>query len=422
MQEVDMTIQMSKQRKRQAQAYTQQALLNRTWEQQFGNDADMWLWHIDRPNHEQTSSMVKNIFKTLHYGGLQYRPSRQVSAWRFFGSQPWPTAAALSHGGRVLIQLPMANPDSHAFDGNTGHDDEFWNWLTCGVGGRRAMGIEWRVATHGVSILENPEVLCGGVVKQLKEEKGKGQSLAPRNVEFRWLGFGGVVAEHHRHWGVDLALGGLGRPRMTGIGTVDGDGSDGHMYLYYMAPKIDRYGGILIGVEGSRAGEYDQFGHKHSWKATSSSVSPTGGLKWRHLGMGPVDAHDDLFVDISRRRQMYHVMVQMYQPSCVTQPPNSIPGFIPPNVTFIPDLNTFKNSKKWTYVLGRRRSPDGITVVDNAVEAYLRGLQYPNRQARQQAVRNLFQVASQYARTHVNHPRTRGVKKLIQCLASEFNR
>ncbi len=419
-----MTIRMTGPLEKQAHDYIATNLMNRPADQQFQKDSQMWLGHINTPNNAGAGELARRVFITLYHGGLQYRPSKKVTAWQWFGTQPWPAAAALSHGGRVLIQLPKANGGNLGYQGAIDHDDTFWRWLTAQGGAGGAL-LDWRIATHGISTLPHPVFLSGLVPKYLKEVKGKGQALAPRNVELRWFGMGGVVAAHHRHWGIDLALGGQGSARMTGIGNVDGNGSDGHMYLYYMAPKTNRYGGILIGVEGSRAGEYDQFGHKHTWTASSSDVSPTGGLKWRLLGRGPVDAEDDLFIDLTRPGRwvgttvMNDVITSPYQPECVILPPRTYVGPNPADVSFIPNLEIFK---KWSSVTGAIRSRSPITAVDGALQAYLQGSPYPNPPARNNALNGLAHAANTYVRDHPDDPRTKGVRRLLQCISAERRR
>jgi hypothetical protein len=213
---------------------------------------------------------------------------------------------------------------------------------------------------------------------------------------------------------------------MTGIGYVEGDGSDGHMYLYHMAPTSRSYGGILIGVEGSKPGAYDQFGHYHGPRADSGDVSPTGGLKWRILGRGPVDAEDDLFVDLSRQsnragKTVMNDAIDLYQytPQCVTHQPRTCPGPNPAGVTFIPTLETFK---KWTSETGKIRSKSPITAVDSALQTYLGGLPYPNRAIRYANLGPVILVADVYVTQRPNDPRTKGVKKLLQCISAEATR
>ena len=59
----------------------------------------------------------------------------------------------------------------------------------------------------------------------------------------------------------------------------------------------------MIGCEGSEARKSDQYGHKHDARALSAPISPTSGMKWRLLALGPGSrgkANDTLFLDLSQ--------------------------------------------------------------------------------------------------------------------------
>jgi hypothetical protein len=203
----------------------------------------------------------------------------------------------------------------------------------------------------------------------LDQEKGFGQTLAPRNIDLTEHLLG-APRVHHRHMGMNLALGGVGNPRFTHehTGEVEGDGSDGHMYIYYMAPKPARHGGLLIGVEGSAAGLFDVFGHQHTAKAISSDISPAGGAKWRKLGMGPMDANDDLLVDLSTGWQFLPPLRfaggEVRQTSI--NPKNA--GLGGGRITYIPPLKDWKKMTKGTKFSKRGRS--SISDVDPLIRRY----------------------------------------------------
>jgi hypothetical protein len=66
------------------------------------------------------------------------------------------------------------------------------------------------------------------------------------------------VLEHHRHWGMNIPLGGHGRESLLGE-TISANGEHGHVYFYYMSGAEGRNGGVLIGVEGSEYGKCKLF-------------------------------------------------------------------------------------------------------------------------------------------------------------------
>ena len=83
---------------------------------------------------------------------------------------------------------------------------------------------------------------------------------------------------------------------------ISANGEQGHLYIYYANSTTDKPGVLLTGCEGSEAGKADQFGHVHDAKALSPEISPTAGLKWRNVHVGPgcqSDANDTLFMDLS---------------------------------------------------------------------------------------------------------------------------
>lgn len=74
-------------------------------------------------------------------------------------------------------------------------------------------------------------------------------------------------------------MGGNGQTSCTGK-IIQANGEHGHLYIYYQSSKTERYGGIMIGLEGSEYQKYDNLGGYHSFKAESSDYSPTLGYKW----------------------------------------------------------------------------------------------------------------------------------------------
>ncbi|KAG2389392.1 hypothetical protein C9374_013952 [Naegleria lovaniensis] len=114
-----------------------------------------------------------------------------------------------------------------------------------------------------------------------------------------------ALLKHHRHWGMNLPMGGAENRSLTGK-KIEANGEHGHMYLYYQSPKKGRFGGLLIGVEGSEYGKYDQCGGYHSLSAKSPHFSPTFGYKWRAKRDAPdlrdvssPDKYNSLLIDLT---------------------------------------------------------------------------------------------------------------------------
>lgn len=197
-------------------------------------DVALWYGAIRRPARNIDSTVLMNIFTTLWVGRLVCKqPTGGYTYWRNTG---YPLAMALSHGGRILIQLP------HDAAGNT-----YWTWLW---GGNNAQPFLRKVATHSIELRKNPKPLTGNVQLYMNEEN-------PRMGA--WSG---------QHFGVNIALGGLGNYNPLSGQRVHPDGSHGHLYFYYLPPKANKYGGILVGCETSAPG--DQAGkQRQAFKATA---------------------------------------------------------------------------------------------------------------------------------------------------------
>ena len=89
--------------------------------------------------------ILRRMFIVLRYGDLLYRKSKKTNDW-----MPWselkglPIATAMSHGSRIIIQLPksaMAAEKKGIFSklkntlrpkDESSHDHGFWTWLLCG--------------------------------------------------------------------------------------------------------------------------------------------------------------------------------------------------------------------------------------------------------------------------------------------------
>lgn len=249
-------------------------------------DVAMWYGAIHWPGRDLDAGLLKRIFQTLWYGDLIAKSS--MGNYVSYSDTGYPIAMALSHGGRVMIELP---PDAN----NGGHT--YWNWLWGGA--NVANGFRRSAATHGIELLDNVSPLVGGCNRYMKETGGKS------------VGFKAWLTGDQRHFGVNLALGGLGKINPISGQQIVPNGSHGHLYLFYLAPTANTNGGVLIGCETSAPSDikisqgqtksvpkYDQRGvlvsfGTQTYKSESSDTyggghglgssnkfSGTGGLKW----------------------------------------------------------------------------------------------------------------------------------------------
>lgn len=185
-------------------------------------DVALWYGAIRRPARNVDSAVLLKIFTTLWVGSLVCKqPGGGYTYWKNTG---YPLAMALSHGGRIMIQLPT-----------DAAGDTYWNWLWGGP--NAAAPFARKVATHSIELRKHPKALTGNVQLYMNEE----------NPRFgAWSG---------QHFGINIALGGLGNYNPLSGQRVHPDGSHGHLYFFYLPPTANKYGGILVGCETSAPGD-----------------------------------------------------------------------------------------------------------------------------------------------------------------------
>ena len=207
------------------------------------------------------TGFIRRLLLTLKF--LEYRTSSR-DEWEEW---PYPPCAALSHGGRVLINFPrragIEKVDKHWF----------WSWLLCGneklidhgkwASSRnkleKLLGLKSRsFSTHGTGV--DREGL-------LFEKKGGGQNISR------------AFNPHTHQYGMNIALGGYGNKDAKGK-PIWNDGLHGHLLIIYRTSE--RYNGILIGCENKEHGKKGKthLGADHSGRGRPQSISATGGLKW----------------------------------------------------------------------------------------------------------------------------------------------
>lgn len=262
------------------------------------------------------------VFRATDADGTRYEP------WHGHCGDSLPMASILSHGNRLLVQLPQ----------HTG--DQFWDWLWGPLPRTRRLG-----ATHGLKPLSVPRALGNrGHLLFLKELSGKGQ------------------ASNRNHYGINLPVGGVGNRNPFSGNQIAASGEHGHLYLCYLAPTPNQCGGVLIGVEDSApidhwSGEigarkalwawakkgytpgtqaynpvlgrlargwcYGQTGHAHR-VGESGKFSATGGKKWikyRWEGnYGPKAKLTGMVVDLATSREVFDAVVGTLGAAAIINP------------------------------------------------------------------------------------------------------
>lgn len=207
------------------------------------------------------TGFIRRLLLTFKF--LEFRESKDKK-WLDW---PYPACAALSHGGRVLINFPR-------YGGKEKVDKHwFWSWLLCGNEkiidhGKWAssrnhledlLGLEDRsFSSHGTSVGD------GGL---LIEKKGTGQNISR------------AFNPHSHQYGMNIALGGYNNEDSKG-NRIKNDGLHGHLLIYYRTSE--RYNGILVGCENKEHGKKGKthLGTGHSGSGKPQPVSATGNLKW----------------------------------------------------------------------------------------------------------------------------------------------
>ena len=145
----------------------------------------------------------------------------------------------------------------------------------------------------------------------ISQRKGEGIELGEEGRRLHIQEGGLSLLAHGHHYGKNVALGGIGNKNPWSGQTIAADRRHGHLYIYYLPPRAQKYGGLLIGCEGSSPwdrwlpglpDQMDQTGHVHDWRGTSSKYSPTGTPKFkdkRWLNAGPTKTKDGIVIDLA---------------------------------------------------------------------------------------------------------------------------
>jgi hypothetical protein len=308
----------------------------------FSFEKKLWQQTLNFPG-PSSGTFVKNLFKLLKHGSLQYR-MRKGQSW-----MPWalPLAVAISHGGRLLIQLPPVRRE---------RDFRFLDWFT---GQNHNNLYSRKAATHEIIRMQTPDPLplANGGRKVLKEGKPTGTKIQTKGT---------------LHYGINLALSGFNRPSLHNakVNAVE-DGRHGHAYLCYKAPHDGKVGGMLIGIEGSEAGKWDMLGHFHGWSASSSDVSMSGGVKFKKLSALNVPKEEDCMIldliGMGTIDRIIHVVGAYATPSADEEIEGLVRNQWIRTRSVLPQAKTFTG--KWTYAKFGSRNQI-LRDLDAAMKAY----------------------------------------------------
>ena len=231
---------------------------------QFRVDAGMWYGAVT----SDESGVLLRIFQTLWWGGLFVK---RANGWQPWSSTGAPIASVLSHGGRIILQLPKS-PSG----------DAFWEWLTAG----NKPG--WRAASsHSLSLLDKAqyEQLPGNREKVWLEHKGVKRGLKNTFKQFSW----------------SVALGGEGRYNWFSGNLIQANGEHGTLLCYHESPSKKEFGGMMIGCESAGGFKTAQTGARHDTGCHAKEWSGTGGLKFKDQSWhqcGPSEEYNSMVVDL----------------------------------------------------------------------------------------------------------------------------
>lgn len=248
---------------------------------------------IDYGHFEQDKIKADVLLKSmllLFFGQVRYR---QRSDQRFYPFDTlddyfknnttlthFPIAAILLHGSRVLVEFP--NEIAHPIRDWLIIDKNSWRYL----------------ATHRITTLTEVEVIANNsndstslpIYKCLKEEKVSGTQAAINFVSDSIAGLMTICPEFSmpahthakldmaEHYGIDLALGGVGNHHFASKKMIQNNGEHGHLYInFYRGVAYKNHSGLLLGIEQSAPGKSDQYGGEHDLLINDKLYSASGG-------------------------------------------------------------------------------------------------------------------------------------------------
>jgi hypothetical protein len=190
-----------------------------------------------------------------------------------------PVATMLSHGGRILVEIP------------NGSDDSLMNWLTSGdksIDGKSQNQTQKGAINEGKIVYNRPAATHAVAYENGKMVEKKGFLIGANDyVQNK------VFGKKTQHYGVDLAMNAeFGGKDSEGNIVNKPDGHHGHLYIYYEPATKDKPGALLIGNEGAAPNS-----PKHSKVGASDPVSAIDGSKMDDLNLKLSFANEVLYQD-----------------------------------------------------------------------------------------------------------------------------
>lgn len=221
--------------------------------------------------HEAASNLMLKTMMLAQLGNTSYvnEETGETENWGL------DMANLFGNGARTAI----ITPENDAMEGGKTSKDFFKNFLGgSSKGDLKRKGIFSRTAaTHGFS----PETVGGDQFDEKHGKKSGFKSILtalPRMFSSKAAGTSMI-----RHYGMDMAVGGLANEGVTATGgraqTIMNDGRSGHMYMGALAGNDAQKGTILMGIESDSPYHIGQTGHMHNAAAQGEDASNTGGLK-----------------------------------------------------------------------------------------------------------------------------------------------
>jgi hypothetical protein len=199
------------------------------------------------PERKSASGVYQRVLYLVQNGNLQItdQQGESISA----KDNLLPTCSYLSHGSRILIELPEDSGET------------VMNWISSGSPKKRGIQDSYspskdpenplyrrRAATHDVEFKGDA----------ISEKKGFMIGVRDFLKSF-------IPGHRTKHYGLDL-----------GVDDRDGppDGEDGHLYIHYTPPSSGKKGAILIGVEGAspRSSKHSKTGASDPYSAMKGSI------------------------------------------------------------------------------------------------------------------------------------------------------
>ncbi len=245
--------------------------------EQYKRDVGIWKKYMS----DSKDPVMRRLFLALQHDKLQFKNEKD-DKYLLVNSvnhnqdvfKNIPLASLLSHGGRILIQIPPCSQNE---------SQQFFHWLAGGSDkisyNNQATINKDSTIYHRAGATHSLDIINGEVV----ELKLPAVPVKP-NDAIRYI----TDWAYGHHWGKDLGI-------CEEEYSASSDGAHGHLYIYWLPPTSTQPGGLLIGCEGSSpTGNISYYGDTHDiFHAQQHEFSLTGGMKFKHDSFKTSNIHPD---------------------------------------------------------------------------------------------------------------------------------